>query len=465
MMDHQVTTRKNSTVEEAIVQDFKASLRGELLRPGDEGYNMARRVFNGMINKHPALIVRCAGASDVIQGVNFARDHDLPISVKGGGHGIAGNAVCEGGLMLDLSTMKGIRVDPGQRTADAQAGLLLSEFDHETQAFGLATTLGVVSVTGISGLTLGGGLGWLNGKYGLACDNVLSADVVTADGRTLTASATENEDLYWGVRGGSGNFGVVTSFKYRLHPVGPVLGGGVTYPWAKAREALRFYHEFASTCPDELSTIGSLGTGPDGNPAVSIGVCYCGPIENGEDVLRPLRQFGPPLADNIQPMPYRALQSASDAGFPPGQQHYWKGSSLTDLSDEAIEVLLHFVEEDSKKAKPTTGVGLQQLHGGASRVDPTSTAYPHREPHYDFLLLSTWGDPANSDENISWTRRFFEAMQPFLERDVYVNNLGEEGEDRVKAAYGVNYERLVALKNKYDPTNFFRMNQNIEPAG
>jgi FAD/FMN-containing dehydrogenase len=448
-------------LEEAAVQEFAANLRGELIRPENDGYDNTRAVFNGMIDKRPAMIVRCAGTADVIQGVNFARTHELLVSVHGGGHSVAGNAVSDGGLMLDLSPMKGIRVDPVRRTAQAQAGLTLGELDHETQAFGLATTLGVVSVTGIAGLTLGGGLGWLNGKHGLACDNLLSADVVTADGRLLTASEDENEDLFWGVRGGGGNFGVVTLFEYQLHPVGPVLGGGLRYSAAEAHDFLRFYHEFASTCPDELSTAASLGQAPDGSVVVGVAVCYCGSIEAGERVLHPLRTFGSPLEDSIQPMSYQALQRAPDAGFPLGRQHYWKSSYLKHLSDEAIEVMLQFVAE---MPSPISGVGLQQMHGAASRVDPAATAFPHRDEHYDFLILSQWADPSDSEENVRWTRAFFEAMEPFFEQGVYVNNLGEEGEDRVKEAYGENYERLVALKDKYDATNLFRLNQNIRPT-
>jgi FAD/FMN-containing dehydrogenase len=448
-------------LEEPIVQEFAANLRGELIRPEDGGYDATRAVFNGMIDKRPAIIVRCAGTADVIQGVNFAQTHTLMLSVHGGGHSVAGTAVSDGGLMLDLSPMKGIRVDPARRTAEAQGGLTLGEFDHETQAFGLATTLGVVSMTGIAGLTLGGGLGWLNGKHGLACDNLLSADVVTADGRLLTASEEENEDLFWGIRGGGGNFGVVTSFRYRLHPVGTVLGGGLRYSAAEARDVLRFYHEFASTCPDELSTAASLGRTPDGSVVVGVAVCYCGPIETGERVLHPLRTFGSPLEDNIQPMSYRTLQSTPDVGFPFGRQHYWKSSWLKHLSDEAIEVIIRFVAE---MPSPISGVGLQQMHGAASRVDPAATAFRHRDEHYDFLILSQWADPSDSEENIQWTRALFEAMQPFFETGVYVNNLGEEGEDRVKEAYGAHYERLVALKDTYDPTNLFRLNQNVRPT-
>jgi hypothetical protein len=447
-------------IDEAAIRELAVGLRGELLRLGDERYDAVRLVFNGMVDRRPVVIARCVGVADVMRGVEFAQAHDLPLSIRGGGHSVAGKAVCDGGLMLDLSPMKGIRVDPARRTAVAQAGLTLGDFDHETQEFGLATTLGVVSVTGIAGLTLGGGLGWLNGKHGLACDNLISADVVTADGRLLTASEEENEDLFWGIRGGGGNFGVVTSFGYRLHPVGTVLGGGLSYPLSEAQEVLRFYHEFASAAPDELSTTASLGVTPDGDGVVGVSVCYCGPLKEGEGVLRPLWEFGSPLADNIQPMAYTALQSAPDPGFPPGRRHYWKSSYLKDLSDDAIEVMVGFVSE---MPSPTTGVGLQQMHGAASRVDPTATAFPHRDEHYDFLILSQWVDPAETERNIEWTRSFFEAMEPFFEEGVYVNNLGDEGEDRVKAAYGANYDRLLALKGEYDPTNLFRLNQNIRP--
>jgi FAD/FMN-containing dehydrogenase len=448
-------------IEEGAVREFAAGLRGEIVRPEEDGYDAARAVFNGMIDKRPALIVRCAGTSDVIRGVDFAHAHDLLLAVRSGGHNVAGKAVCDGSLMLDLSPMKGMRVDPARRRARAQSGLTLGEFDHETQAFGLATPLGVVSMTGIAGLTLGGGLGWLNGKHGLACDNLLSADVVTADGRLLTASEEENEDLFWGIRGGGGNFGVVTSFEYRLHPVGPVLAGGLRYPAAKARDVLRFYHEFASGCPDELSTSALLGRAPDGSLVAGITVCYCGAIEEGERVLRPLRAFGSPLEDGIRPMAYTALQSAPDEGFPPGQQHYWKSSNLEHLSDEAIEVMVRLVKE---MPSPSSGVGLQQMHGAASRVDPAATAFPHRDEHYDLLILSQWANPADSEENVRWTRELFEAMQPFVGKGVYVSNLGEEEGDRVKEAYGEHYERLVALKDRYNPTNLFRLNQNVKPT-
>jgi FAD/FMN-containing dehydrogenase len=449
---------------DTVLRDFEATLRGPLVRPDNPEYDRARRVFNAMIDRHPALIVRCAGAADVMHGVVFAREHGLPLSVRGGGHSVAGTAVCDGGVVLDLSSMKGVRVDPSNRTAEAQAGLLLRELDHETQAFQLATPLGVISVTGIAGLTLGGGLGWLNGKYGLACDNVLQADVVTADGQLLRASSEENADLLWAIRGGSGNFGVVTAFSYRLHPVGPVLGGYVSYPIEQSRDALRFFHAFARACPDELSLVASLGTTPDGRVGLSVAVCYCGAPEQGEQVLRPLREFGPPIADTIGLLPYRSVQSASDVGFPAGQQHYWKSGWLEDLTDGAIDVLLEFMTRNPSPA--TTGIGLQQMHGAASRVDSSATAFAHRAYQYDCLILAQWADPQVSAAHIDWARAFYAALEPFLTGGVYVNDLSNnEGVDRVRAAYGVNYDRLVELKNRYDPTNLFSVNHNIGPSG
>ncbi len=444
------------------VQDFRACLRGELLCPGDEGYDAARKVFNAMIDRRPAMIARCAGAADVVSAVNFARSYDLPVAVRGGGHSVAGKAVCDGGLMIDLSLMKGIRVDPARRSVRAQPGLRLGEFDRETQGFGLATTLGIVTDTGIAGLTLGGGIGWLNGKYGLACDNLVSVDVVTADGRLLTASESENADLFWGVRGSGGNLGIVTSFEYRLHPLGPVLGGMVAHPLDKAKNALRSFFDLSAQCPDELTTMPTVLTLPDGTLGAALVVCYCGAITDGEGVLKSVRSFGSPVADSIQPVPYVALQSALDPGFPQGRYHYWKGSFARKVSDDTIEIILDFM---ARKPSPFTLCYFQQVHGAAGRVAPADTAFCHRGTNlYEFSILSQWDDPAATETNVTWTRAFFDALAPHLDKGVYVNSLGDEGEERVRAAFGANYERLVALKKKYDPTNFFRMNQNIRPA-
>jgi hypothetical protein len=458
------TTGGEQTLPSAVVQTFKAKLRGELLCPNDTGYDGARQVWNAMIDKRPALIVCCAGVADVRRAVEFARTHNILLSVRGGGHNVPGNAVCAGGLMINLSRMRSVQVDPVQCTARAEGGATWGDFDHETQAFGLASTGGTDSTTGIAGLTLGGGLGWLAGKYGLACDNLLSVDIVTADGRFLKVSATDNADLFWGVRGGGSNFGVVTSFEYRLHPVGPVLAGPVLYPFAKAREVLRFYGDFSRSIPDELNTVCLFTSLPDGAPAVVIAVCYNGNIDAGEKVLQPLRKFGQPLADHIRPMPYTEIQSLVGSMVLPGRQNYWKSSFMQSISDEAIDTLVTYC---ATVPSPLSQIGFQQLGNAANHVGSEDTAFCHREARYELMMLSMWLNPAAYAVNAKWTRQLAEAMQPFTTGRAYINQMGteaEEGTDRIKAAYGPNYDRLVALKNKYDPTNLFCHNQNIKPT-
>ena len=445
----------------SLVEKLARSLRGPLVRPGDDGYDAARRVWNGMVDKRPALIAGCAGVADVVACIRFAREHDVRISVRGGGHNYAGKSVCDDGLVIDLSLMKGIRVDSARRIAHAQAGLRLGEFDRETQAFGLATTLGVNTDTGIAGLTLGGGYGWLAGRHGLACDNVLSVDVVTADGQVLTASASEHEDLFWGVRGAGANLGIVTAFEYRLHPVGPVLGGMVIHPLSQGRDVLRFFDEFSASCPDEVTTAGFLLTAPDGTPAVAIAACHAGPLEAGEKALRPLRTFATPMADLIAPQPYVQLQTLFDEAWPPGRRYYNKSSIVRRLSEGVIEVLLTYA-----RAMPTplSAIALQQLHGVAARVAPEATAFPHRYDHHSCYVHPATDDPAESKKIVRWGRDCWEALQPFVEPAVYVNALEdalEDGVERVRHAYGPNYSRLAALKKKYDPTNMLSSNQNI----
>lgn len=449
------------SIDPAAIAALNQHLHGQLLFPGDEEYDTSRRVFNAMIDKRPAVIVRPADAEDVRRAVMFAREQGLPISVKGGGHNVAGNAVSVGGVTIDSASLKGIKVDPDRRVAVADAGLLLSDLDQATQAHGLSTPVGVVSVTGIAGLTLGGGVGWLNGKYGLACDNLIGAEIVTADGDLLSVSDDEHADLMWGLRGGSGNFGIVTSFTYRLHPVGPILAGDIAFPPDRAREAFRAYHEFAASCPDELSMTAGPGIDGEGRPTFGTTVCWCGPHDEGERALRPLRALGP-TTDTVKSTDFCALQSAKDGGYPRGRLHYWKSSYLTDLTDDLMDVLYHFA---ATKPSPATGIGMQQLHGAAARVAPTATAFPHRRIQHELLMLSQWSDPADSERNIAWTRAFFEAVKPYAARGVYVNDLGDEGEDRVREAFGANYERLASLKAKYDPTNLFQSTQNIKPAG
>jgi FAD/FMN-containing dehydrogenase len=433
----------------------------DVIRPGDPGYDDARAVFNAMIDRRPLAIVRCRDARDVAAGIRYAREHDLVLSVRGGGHGVAGNAVCDGGIMLDLSGMKDVSIDPDRRIAHAGPGLLLGDLDGATQRYGLATPLGVMSGTGIAGLTLGGGLGWLNARYGLTCDNLVGAEVVTADGEVRRVGQDEHPDLLWGLRGGGGNLAVVTSFTYRLHPVASVLAGALTYPWAAAPEVLRHHHEFMAAAPDELTSSVALGIDSAGTPAVTVVVCWSGEPAEGEGVLSPLRSFGPPLDDSIGLLPYLEWQRVPDAGFPRGHQHYWKSGYLRRLTDAAVDTLLAIAPTIPT---PATGIGLQGLRGAAARVPIDATAFPHRAQQYDLLILTQWSDPARSDEHVGWTRSAFDALRPHLEDAVYVNNLGTEGAERVRSAYGPNHARLAALKRTYDPTNVFRLNQNVPPA-
>ncbi len=464
----QLTVEAGAAALAALAPDF----RGELLRPGDGGYEGARRVWNGMIDRRPGLIARCTGAGDVQAAIRVARELRLLVAVRGGGHNVAGNAVCDGGMVIDLSPLRGVVVDPASRTARVQAGVTLGELDRETQRFGLATTGGLVSTTGVAGLTLGGGLGWLARTLGTACDNLVSAQVVTPDGEIVTASEPEHPDLFWGLRGGGGNFGVVTSFEYRLHRVGPeVLAGAVFHPLERGEAVLRFFRDFAREAPDELTAIAQVFTaGPapflpaetQGRRLVAIGVCWAGEREAGERALAPLRSFGSPVADVIGPIAYTALQSGSDAAFPAGRHNYWKSSFLDEISDGAIAVALEHAE---RAPSPSSLFYLEHLEGAIGRVPAGETAFVHRDAAFDFNVLAMWEDPADTEENVAWARGFWAAMQPYARRGVYVNNLGGEGERRVREAYGeATYARLVELKDRYDPHNLLRLNQNIRPS-
>src|ERR671922_827489 len=447
-------------------------VHGPVIGPEDEGYDEARSIWNGAIDRHPAWIVRCTGVADVVAAVRFARERDLPVAVRSGGHGVGGHSLCDGGLVIDLSPMKGIRVDPPRRTARAEAGVLWGGPDRGAHLFGLAAVGGIVTHTGIAGLTLGGGIGWLMRKYGATVDNLVSADVVTAEGKLVRASEEENANLFWGIRGGGGNFGIVTSFDYRLHPVGPiVLAGPIFHPLEDAAEVLRFYREFIATAPDELTTIFDLSVPPPlpsvpeevhGKPVVMVGACYAGSPAEGAEVVRPLKNFGRPLVDLLEPKPYTALQSMFDPLVPHGWHRYWKSVELPPLTDGAIDTL---VEHASAFTSPKSYCIVFQLGGALGRVDEGETAFSQRDAAHNVNINAVWTeDDPEAERHIAWARDFFDAMQPHAGGRVYVNFLGDEGAERVRQAYGDRqYERLVELKRAYDPTNFFRCNQNIEP--
>ena len=459
-------------LDETAVETLDGAFAGTLIGPGHREYESARRVWNGMVDRRPALIARCAHQDDVVTAVRFAREHGLPLAVRGGGHNVAGNAVCDAGVVVDLSAQRAVEVDSVARTARVSPGALLGDVDRATQAFGLATPTGNVSLTGVAGLTLGGGLGWIARKHGPACDNLLCAEVVTADGERVTAGAEENPDLLWGLRGGGGNFGIVTALEYRLHPLGPqVLAGGVVHDFADAPEVLRFFADFAATAPDELSVTASSFRAPPGFPVAPelhgelvtvLAVCYAGDLATGERVLRPLRSFGRPLADLIAPMPYAALQSGSDASYPSGRRNYWKSHFVGEISDAAIAEV---VEHAPRMTSPLSSFYFQHLGGAIARAGTDAAAFSHREAAFEFTILTVWEDADEDAEHIAWARELFSALAPYA-HGVYVNNLGTEGAERVKAAYApATYERLVALKDAYDPDNVFHLNQNVAPTG
>jgi len=448
-------------MNQAAVEELKKQVRGEVLRQSERGYDEARSIYNAMIDRRPALVVLCAGTADAAASVRFAREHNLPLSIRGGGHNVAGNAVCDGGLMLHMGKLKGVQVDVKNRTATAQPGVTLGDYDRATTSLDLVTPVGVVSGTGIAGLTLGGGLGWLMGKYGLACDNLIGAEVVTAEGKIVQASEAENADLLWGLRGGGGNFGIVTEFRYRLHPLENTIGGLLIYPLEKSKEVLRFFREITPQCPDDLAVAAALLNAPDGTPVSAFVVCYNGDPKQGEKILAPIRAFGPPVADAVGPVPFIQQQTLFDPAYPPGRFHYWKAGFMNSLPEEAIDVA---IEHFARRPSPMTALMFEHMHGAASRVPADATAFAHRFNHYNFSAFGVWENAKDNEVNRKWVQDFWQAARPYLSGRAYVNYLSQEGADRVREAYGPNYERLAALKKKYDPTNFFRLNQNIPPA-
>jgi FAD/FMN-containing dehydrogenase len=451
-----------TTVNNADIESLRRAVRGEVIVAGQAGYDEARRVWNGNVDRRPAVIVRCLGAADVQQAVNFARSLGVLLSVRGGGHSAPGYGTNDGGLVIDLSLMKGIRVDPDARIAWAQGGVLWRDFDQATQAYGLATTGGTVSNTGIAGLTLGGGLGWLMGKHGLSIDNLISADVVTADGQLRKASAKDDADLFWALRGGGGNFGVVTSLEYRLHPVTEVLGGMVIYPLDQARDVLRFYRDFSAKLPDEAEAYAALLTAPQGMPVAALILGYNGPAADGEKVLAPARRFGSPAADVVGPMPYAARQRLLDEpNATHGLQRYWRSAFTEALSDDLIDVL---VEGAKTFSSPLSALFFFHLHGAVTRVPPTETAFAPRRAQWDFDAIGQWTDGGESAIHTAWVRALWSKLEPHLQGSAYVNHLAaDDRPEKVRASFGTNYGRLRALKAVYDPTNLFRVNANIAP--
>jgi FAD/FMN-containing dehydrogenase len=447
------------------VQTAFAGFSGQLLKEGDSGYDEARTIHNAMIDRRPGLIARCQGVADVQAAVSYARESGLELSVRGGGHNVSGSSISEGGLMLDLSLMRGIYVDPESRTVRAQGGVTWAELNRETQVHGLAVTGGVISTTGIAGLTLGGGLGWLLPKLGLATDNLLSAEVVTADGGVHTASAGQHEDLFWGLRGGGGNFGVVTSFEYRVHPVGPMVTGGlVIHPIDAGRDLFSFAREFLVDASEDVMLFLALVHAPDGAAKVSgVGVCHIGSEDEAQEELRPLLEFGSPLDVQVGPMPYTAVNQMLDEPFKAGHLNYWKAGFVSELSDEAIDA---FVSAYEGCPSPMSFAGIEPFRGAVLRVPVDATAVPHREPAFNVLFASIWAEPAATDENIAWARESFAALEPFRSGLRYVNYMGVDDldDEAARACYGPNYERLATVKAKYDPGNLFRLNQNIRPG-
>ncbi|MPY75675.1 MAG: FAD-binding protein [Alphaproteobacteria bacterium] len=458
------------TLKEEALKELAGRLRGKLVLPGEGGYDQARTIWNAMIDRRPGAVVRCAGAADVVRAVTFARDHDLVLSVRAGGHNIAGKAVGDGALLLDLTPMKSVRVDPARRTAWVEPGVTLGEFDNEAQAYGLATPLGINSTTGVAGLTLGGGFGWISRKYGMTVDNLVSVDIVTADGALRRASETENPDLFWAVRGGGGNFGVVTSFEFQLHSVGPeVLSGLIFHPQERAKELLPRYRRIVAEAPDELTCWVVLRKAPPlpflpeavhGTDVLIFAACYAGDMKDGETAVAPLRALGAPIADVIGPHSFAGWQAAFDPLLTLGARNYWKSHDFTELSEAATDVMLDYT---GRLPTPECEIFIGHLGGAVNRVAADATAYPHRDSDFIMNVHTRWQDPAQDHACVQWARGLFEATKPHATGGVYVNFLGEDEADRLPGAYGANLARLAAIKAKYDPANLFRVNQNIAP--
>jgi FAD/FMN-containing dehydrogenase len=451
-------------IDETRVQAFATTFSGAVLQPGHDQYESARRVHNGLIDRRPALIAQCRSTADIVGAIAFAREGGLPVSVRGGGHNVAGRAVIDGGVMIDLSPMKGIYVDPEARTIRAQGGVLWREFNREAGLHGLATTGGFISTTGIAGLTLGGGLGALMGKYGLAADNLLSVELVTAAGEVINASQSAHPDLFWALRGGGGNFGVAASLEYQLHPLQQVVGGLIAHPYSAARDMLRFYRDFTHSVPDDLSLMAALVHAPDGSgtPLAVMIVCHAGSPEQAEADLRPVREYGSPLMVEVGPMPYPVVNTILDDGFPKGALNYWKSNFVRGLDDELLDAA---IAAFAACPSPMSGMVIEHFHGAVTRVGVADTPVPHREPGFNVVIASEWLDPAETERNVAWARDTYTALEPSFISRKWLNYLADdEGLDAIQAAYGQNYARLAEVKRRYDPDNFFRQNHNIAPV-
>jgi FAD/FMN-containing dehydrogenase len=443
------------------IQSLRAGFLGELFEPKDAGYNEARRIWNASVNKRPGLIARCSGIADAIAAVNFGRENNLLTAIRGGGHNVGGRGLCDDGLVIDLSRMRSVLVDTATQRVRVQGGATLGDLDRETHVFGLAVPTGIVPKTGIGGLTLGGGVGWLVRKYGMTIDNLLSVEVVSADGRVLTASLSENDDLFWALRGGGGNFGVVASFEFQARPVDTVLGGFLLYPREAAFDVIRHYRDYLQSAPDELTAYAALLHGPDGTPLVGIISCYCGSIADGERVLQPLRTFGTPVMDGIQSFPFPAMQSLLAGAFPDGNQNYWKSTLQRELSDDAIRLI---VDHGKRMSSPLSFVVLENYGGAGTRVSKDATAYPHRDLPWDVLFIAQWTKEEETATHRDWARSGEEMLRPFSANAHLLSALDVETDEVVNTAFGQNLQRLAAIKKKFDPDNFFRVNQNIKPA-
>jgi len=454
--------RADQIVPDEKTAAFADALRGDLIRPGDADYEQARRIWNTLIDKHPGAIARCSGTADVVAAVNFARENDIVVAIRGGGHNVGGRALYNDGLVIDLSRMRGVHVDPQTQTARVQGGATLGDVDAETHLHGLAVPFGVISKTGVAGLTLGGGVGWLVRKYGPTCDNVISAEIVTADGAVRTVSAEENPDLYWAIRGGGGNFGVVTSLLYQAYPLSTVLGGLIVYPREAAPEVLRGYRDFMKTAPEDLTVYAGLIWTPDGTPATALVVCWSGAdLAAGEQAMAPLKKLAVPLMIAVEPMPFPAMQSILDAAFPEGTRNYWKSAFIKWLTDEVIDVI---VEQAKGMTSPMSGLLIEFYGGAGGRKAGDTNAFAQRNSDYLVGFMPQWTDPAEDQAQVAWAKGAWDAIQPFATGEYLLNYLAEEGQEVVRAAFGSNYPRLRELKRAYDPTNFFSINQNIRPA-